>query len=168
MQPIQLIKKYFSKNSANVTVLDIGARDGEIAKKLAEFGYEVTAIDKDDFSKDFKNTQVTFLQTSFEEYEPSQNFDIVIAKNVLPFMQKEMLDKVLTTGNFIIFNLWGKVHEWANFNNSFDQSEITQFKDSISKTFKIHYFADEKFATKSYKNEPVFWHQYTFCIEKVL
>ena len=98
MQPIQLIKKYFSKNSANVTVLDIGARDGEIAKKLAEFGYEVTAIDKDDFSKDFKNTQVTFLQTSFEEYEPSQNFDIVIAKNVLPFMQKEMLDKVMGQG----------------------------------------------------------------------
>lgn len=64
-------------------VLEIGAGNGLLAKRLAEAGYDVFAIDREGRDA-FPIDVITFKEVTFEEFDaPSESFDAVIAQLVL-------------------------------------------------------------------------------------
>lgn len=76
----QLLEKMLAPGER---VLEIGAGNGLLAKRLAEAGYDVLAIDREGRDT-FPIEVVTFKELAFEDFDsPSESFDAVIAQLVL-------------------------------------------------------------------------------------
>ncbi len=77
-----------------MTVLDVGAGDFELAKKLALAGARVTAVDVRQPST--LPDGITFFQTDIVDYKTNDLYDVILLMNVLQFLKKDqVMDDVL-------------------------------------------------------------------------
>ena len=82
MNPIVLLKD-LSILKGNKTVLDVGTKDGAIAKRFADLGMEVDTIDIHPLPEPIKG--VNFEQIGVDEFleKNDKHYDIVVCRHVL-------------------------------------------------------------------------------------
>jgi len=76
------------------TVLDVGCGIGDNARALADKGYRVTALSPDkNHGKYFRNgndPQVSFHNRCFEDFEPTQRFDLILMSESQNYFEAEV------------------------------------------------------------------------------
>jgi len=80
------IKKVLEMIGENKRVLDIGAYNGKISKKIKELGNSVCAVDATDaFAKDFSDAGIEFVKSDIEQKLPygNESFDVVFAGELI-------------------------------------------------------------------------------------
>jgi len=153
--------------------LDIGSGSLRDSKFLAESGFKkVIAIDKENI--ELSGDRVEFIQTKIQEYVFSKNyFDLVIAINSLPFLNKDEFDSVfpkikeaVKIGGIICITLFGINDEWAirgkekmNFHTK--EEILTLLKD-----WKIKIFTEEEKQGKTIDGKDKYWHIFRLVAEK--
>lgn len=149
---------------AKKTALDIGCAHGAKSIYLADLGLSVTAIDKE-VPLDFTDQRIKIIQTDIQNFNFGK-YDIVLALNVLQFLDKERQLEIL---NKIISSLTTKgvlfVTSFTTEDPSFRKSKsiIGHFKQNELYNFAktnnlriIHY--NEKI--KEDNHEPLGIHQH--------
>ena len=150
------------------SVLDIGARNSNLAIKLKDFGFnEVTLLDKEDLNIE-KIDGVNFLKADISNYIFDKTYDIVICRHVLPFTKEPMkvLKKILDTGNICFFTLFGHDDDRKKLSlvdlNEIENTIATNSKVEIIYKNEIHYKGP------LYNGDINNWHIFTFVTEKKL
>jgi len=157
--------------SSKRLALDLGCGAGIDAKYLAENGFQVDAVD---FNQDSinqtrelcKDLSVAAIQSNIIDYEiKTDNYQLIIAWNTLPFLKKEDAKKVLyniqkglTKEGIFVFGFFGIEDDWAK--NRFEMSfwTIKELQSLLSemKFIKILEIKDKK---PSAVGKVKFWHQ---------
>jgi len=83
------------------SILDLGVYNGRHALYLAERGFKVTAVDTSAqnlaiMEPDFRQAGIATVQCDVREYEPSQQFDGVLAGMLLHFLPAEDVQPTIT------------------------------------------------------------------------
>jgi len=100
--------------------LDLGAGALVASKYLLSLGFEVTAVDIEQFKETIIDDKFRFIQSNFKEYEFSEsNFDLITAQFSLPFNGTIGFDTLweniissLTPGGIFTGQLFGLNDEW--------------------------------------------------------
>lgn len=76
--------------SGVISVLDVGCGSGELSDRLAEAGYDVTALTPDSYFADRVmkrlGSRSTFALSKFEEFETSKKYDLIILSESCQYM----------------------------------------------------------------------------------
>ncbi len=141
-------------------ILDIGSGDGREGLPFEEAGFHVTSID-------IKNG----IDAKTYEY-PKDEYDIVIAKNSLPFMSDSQFNVIsnaystLKPGGFFYGTVFGKDEPWAKLGiiTPLDFSETLDFITHLG--FDVIWKCEEKGIGKTMKGEMKDWHILKFLVKK--
>lgn len=146
------------------TALDIGARNTDLAVVLKDNGFEqVTLIDKDFI--DIGAIDCNYIQTDLSDFNPTETFDLVIARHVLPFTDNPLQEfkKILS---------FSKVCYVTFFGNDDDRKRIFLFsKDEIEGIINEHdslevlYKNEIHYQGKLYNGSLNNWHVFTYIIK---
>lgn len=142
------------------TVLEIGPHDGHFCNQLVENGVSVTAIDIK--RSNLIDQRVYFEEMNFEDYHTDQKFDLVHARNVIPFFENkvEQIEKILNMGKYVYFTFFGPNDPWAEIGRSLDKNEILH----LLKNVEILYSKEEEYKGKTMNGVEKAWHVYTYLI----
>ncbi|MGI9387255.1 MAG: class I SAM-dependent methyltransferase [Methyloligellaceae bacterium] len=170
MSPIPILKSISRLNPG--TMLDIGARDFAIARRFAEIGYSVHAIDPDPPADCVPENGITFTQTTLEDFETDQKFDLVVASLVSHLVSYEVPDylarlKSLTNPDGLIYvTLLGDEDDWARRKNA----KAMRFEAACSlveqQGLTPLYRSSEWLQGSLYSGEPKFWHLFRFVLRQ--
>ncbi|MDQ5950550.1 MAG: hypothetical protein QG585_492 [Patescibacteria group bacterium] len=148
------------ENLKGKEVFDIGAGDGREGKIFIENGFNVTSIDKKDG-----------IDAITYEY-PKEKFDIIIAKNSLPFMgnhQFDVIEKIyssLKKEGYFLGTIFGHKEPWAK-EGIITPIDFDTAKEKLNKLgFEIIWFTIEEGIGKTMKGELKNWHIFTFLCKK--
>lgn len=141
------------------STLDIGCGDGKFANFLSENSIKVTAIDIQD-APDLR-PDVVFEKTSFEDFETDTIFDLVHARNVLPFMENkpEQVKRMLTMGKYVLFTFFGPHDPWQKM--SVPKDEIVSVLHDVT----IVYLSEEEFIGPQIDGTLKPWHLFTVVVK---
>jgi SAM-dependent methyltransferase len=110
--PIAVVLSIGPQPLSHWRVLDVGCREGKCSKPFAAYGSEIIGIDTDDWEKEFSGPKLTFVRSSIEDYNPGSLFNLVIARQVLPFVRgswDEKMKKVVSLtrpGGLVFFTVF--------------------------------------------------------------
>ena len=153
----------FNKASIDLTtletVLDVGCGEGIFSNFLHAQGIKVTAIDKENQPE--LHTGIKFEKTTFEDFESGEVFDLVHARNVVPFMENKpkQVARMLTMGRHILFTFFGPHDPWQNL--VINKEEIVP----ILKDVEILYSSEEEFVGKTMNGDKKPWHIFTYVVK---
>jgi|AntRauTorcE11897_2_1112592.scaffolds.fasta_scaffold08489_3 SAM-dependent methyltransferase len=164
MPPIPLLTK-LDLLEGNKTVLDVGCKDGATALLFAKLGLTVDAIDIHAPREPLEN--ISFRQISIEDFltENTREFDIVVARHILPFTKKplDLVEKLNSIAGVFMFTCFGPQDEWHGRE---DVVTITheKVKGLFSATSIRHRSETFEYST-TYTGNIKFWHVHTFVID---
>ena len=176
--PSGLLRLFFSMNYAkelkgNIAI-DLGAGAGNDALYLAEKGFKVTCIDKEEKSKEIilslKNDNLKFELQEFENLKLNKA-DLINSCFSLHFCKPDKFKKMMTeiTDNinkkgFFIGNFLGQEDEW----NGKYQETILDKEELLYyfKNFKIMYFAERKYIKEAILDGTKNWHVFEIIAKK--
>lgn len=151
--------------------LDIGARDCRIANRLAELGYSVDAIDPKPQPDTPVSDAVSFHQTTLEDFEADQLYDLVVASMVSQLVDLDLtaylarLRSLVRADGLIYVTLIGDKDDWAANPSakavSFDEACALISEAGLTPLYR----ADERFEGRVYSGEAKSWHLYRFVLE---
>lgn len=143
------------------TALEIGPGEGKFCNALQESGVLVTAIDKERSSN--IHPQVRFETMSFEDYIPDKPFDLVHARNVIPFFKNkpEQLARMLSMGRYVYFTFFGPSDPWAEKGMTISKDEMLP----VLKSAKILYWKEEQYEGSTMKGDIKPWHVFTYLVQ---
>jgi len=112
MKTDDILEKYSKEIAPEGRVLDIGCGEGRNALWLAERGFEVTAVDKNEsilnalrekFSESDKHLKIEFKNQDIKEFKsPSDYYNVILAFNSLMFLKKsEFLETISKIKNYL-------------------------------------------------------------------
>jgi SAM-dependent methyltransferase len=143
------------------TALEIGCGDGKFANFLQENGVTVTAVDIERSPN--LNKDITFEMMKFENYTPDTVFDLVHARNVIPFFKDkpEQLKRLLTMGKYVFFTFFGPHDPWAEFNRTISKEDMV----SVLKNVTVLYSKEEEYIGPTMKGDLKPWHIFTYVVK---
>lgn len=162
-----IYKNYIKSDIPNEeikTVLEIGPGTGKFANELVEHGLEVTAIDLERSPN--LNEKITFEKMSFEDYTTDKVFDLVHARNVIPFFKdkKSQLKKMLSMGKYVFFTFFGPNDPWASKGMSISNEEMLD----VMKDVEILFSDEREFIGPKMDGEMKPWHIFTYLVKTKL
>ena len=177
------LRKMFDEKLLRNTgrALDLGCGGGVDAQELAELGYAVDAVEKDEkyseaLSKLAQNLSVSVHLAAIETFpiHPS-TYSVIIANNSLPFISekkcvKDILRKSvagLTENGVLYFTLFGPKDAWASKNGMsfFAYDEALAFLQTLP--VSVYHRSTEEGYGKTMKDEIKYWHIHRFfCMKK--
>jgi cyclopropane fatty-acyl-phospholipid synthase-like methyltransferase len=139
-KPIPYITEGASLVTKHGRALDLGCGAGVDARYLAESGMKVTAIDNDRAAIRSTRTLCAGLSVKTKQMDlkdvhlGTENVDLVVAWNSLPFLKRRIVKQILTAvevalipGGIFVFSLLGPEDAWAKRPTEmsfFSQSEL--------------------------------------------
>ncbi|HEY4504823.1 MAG TPA: class I SAM-dependent methyltransferase [Candidatus Paceibacterota bacterium] len=155
-------------------VLDMGVGSGQLSLPLAEGGAIVTTIDKDESAMaKFSHPNITKVVTDIVTYNFEQgSFDIVIARNVLPFLGSrlfEIFEQIVNTtrkGGIIFCSFFGERDEWRSKPNIKCLSENEIIELLKKHNLKIHYQEIEEGIAPTMAGPTKYWHVLSYLLIK--
>ncbi|GEM_PF-697788 len=163
------------------TALDLGCGEGNDTLALAELGYSVDAVDVKTealAAKLHENSggwNITLYEQSVADFPFGSNrYDIIIASNVLSFLEnKEYSIKIIhrmadsmAVGGYMYFTLFGPKDEWVkNSKMSFFTYEEA---NNLIDLLRLHcvYRSTEEGLGKMMNGNIKYWHIHRFLLEK--
>jgi hypothetical protein len=161
----QLFQLRMTDSLQGSSLLDIGARDTQLANHLLREGFsKITLVDKNEIIGDIE--RVEKLQIPIEEFKPLINYDLVVCRHVLSFTKDPLknLENILSFGTTTYFTLFGvedarkKLHLVTK-----DQVEKVLLKFP---NLEIQYQSESKFKGKLYNGDIIDWHLFTYITKK--
>lgn len=175
-KPNKLVEMAVSHIEQPGKALDIGAGALRDARYLVEQGFEVTAVDKDtatqEVTKELNNEKLSTITANITKWEfPQKTFDLVIAINVLSFINKDSfrnvfdsIKKSLKPGGILCFTLFGNKDEWAtNEKMSFFTKEESE---QLISDMKVFTFSEEEKDGKTIRGDSKHWHIFRVIVQK--
>jgi SAM-dependent methyltransferase len=97
--------------------LDVGTREGRYARELVHMGYKVHAIDIKPLPTAIP--EITFEQVSIESFTAQRKYNLIFARNVLPYtadplLQTRKLIELLAGDGVLFVTFFGHDEPWAN------------------------------------------------------
>lgn len=164
MHPVILLQK-LNLLDGNLTALDVGTRNGEVANRLTDLGFIVDAIDLNLPATPLQSAH--FEQISVEDFlqKNSKTYDVVIARHVLPFTTQplELIEKLKTISGVFLFTCFGPQDEWH-----VREDVVTLGKEQLMSLFsptQIRHYSETFEYSSTYKGNVKFWHIHTFVID---
>lgn len=152
-------------------VLDIGARDCRIARRLSDEGCTVDAIDPLPRPDVDLGSAITYHQTTLEDFEADRLYDLVVASMVSQLVNYETPDylcrlKAFARADGLVYvTLIGNEDGWADNPRakaiSFDEACGMIADVGLRPVFR----AEERFDGRVYSGEAKFWHLLRFVLE---
>ncbi len=172
---VETVSKHkFSRRNA----LDIGCGDGRDTFFLLNNDFTVTAIDKNKASitekmARFKDANLKVICDYAENVNlGSQEFDVVNAQAVLPFVDSRFISVLLENihaslelGGYFVGQFFGVEDEWALTSQNITFHSEMDVRKLLSK-FNIIKLVELKKYGFTQKNEPKFWHFFSFIAQK--
>ncbi len=142
------------------SVLEIGPKDGHFSNLLVENGLNVTAIDIE--RSPLIDSRVDFEQMRFEDYHSDKIFDLVHARNVIPFLDNKVkqIEKMFKMGKYVYFTFFGPNDPWVEQGRTMEKEDISH----LLKDVEILYFREEEYKGKTMLGVEKFWHVYTYLV----
>lgn len=157
---------------AGLRVLDVGYGKGLEALKLAELGCIVDAVDPK--GDKIENPNIKIFNNTIEEFDLSQQYGLVIAQNVLFFIESplEMAQKllgVITKDGVLCISFLGEKDAWCGKENIFciTEKDINELKSKIISDGNEVIFFQEELGLGSTMAGPLKnWHVYSLIVRK--
>lgn len=161
------------------TALDMGFGGGEDVGFLLDRGFDVTGVEKSEkaYTEAVERFggKVTLLHTDIAEYEPEPNsFDLIIARNVLPFLTKqdalttiEQSVSALKKDGYFLFTLFGpKDYEWKKEGkiSTFEYDEAHALLEKLG--LEIYFQSTEEGYGGTMAGTKKYWHIHQFIVRK--
>lgn len=153
----------------NARVLDLGGGDGRHSLPFKEeLNADVTIVDVD--APLLIDNNLISIKQDIRDYEITGEYDLIIANNVLPFLDtkeeiKTIIDNVmehLKEGGVFMFTLWGTRHSWSD-------KRITHTKKEVKKLLKgynVYSKTEMEGQSLIMNGNKTFWHSYDLWIVK--
>lgn len=162
MNPIFLLKE-LGILKGNKTVLDVGARDGNISSRFVEIGMSVDAIDINE--PEVKIEGVNFETISIEDFlkKNDKKYDIVVARHVLHHLQnpKEIIKNLNDISGIFFFTCFGPKDDWVGKVSTVTHDEVL----SMFKSESVKHHSEAFQYGKTYAGDVKYWHINTFVID---
>jgi Methyltransferase domain len=169
MKPIILLNKLGLLNGGSV--LDVGARDCSNISDFADKGFSVDAIDIKDIPASCNQKSINYTKIRFEDFSSDKNYDVIIARHVLPFLaisiedSLEKLFKFLHKNGVLYFTIFGMKDGWCN-----EPNILTSSADLVREIVKRHgaisYESEEFYEGPTYSGNIKNWHVITMVVVK--
>lgn len=143
------------------TVLEVGPKDGDFSNYLVERGVAVTAVDIE--RSPLLSEKVCFEEMDFEQYHTDEIFDLVHARNVIPFFTDKVgqIAKLFTMGRYVYFTFFGPKDLWAEQGRNLAKEDISHLLAGV----EILYYKEEEYIAKTMKGIPKAFHKYTYIVK---
>lgn len=174
MKIINLISQYIDLE--NKKVLDIGCHNGSFDQIFLDKHCKVVGIDIDNKVKIeiLDNPNFSFEEISIDKYSTENKFDLIFARNVLPFSNKDLFenfDKIKDLSNnksTIFFTYFGNEEIWGSQGKvkTASRSEMDSLIDKFKNEFELKYFSEEKYEGPDMAKNIKFWHIFTLILKK--
>jgi hypothetical protein len=127
---------------------------------LSENGVQVTAIDTQDAP--LLDEAVTFEKIRFEEFETEEKFDLVHARNVVPFFENktEQVRRMLRMGKYVFFTFFGPKDPWERLTISKEE-----MLTALTAGAEILYLGEEEYIGKKMDGSMKPWHLFTVVVK---
>lgn len=167
-----LIKKIIKEQDVINSAIDIGAGDCFISNFLYKNGIGcVYAIDS---SLGTCADGVHSVKSKFEEFEPTdKRFDLVILRNVLPFVHMDQLGNffqkavnLMSEQGFLYVTFFGLEDEWAGNKNMAFMTEVDILKLIERSGLDIYYQTEEKGIGSTMSGNKKYWHIYRYILRR--
>jgi len=162
MNPIVLLKD-LSILKGNRTVLDVGTKDGAIAKRFADLGVDVDTIDIHPLPEPIEG--VNFEQIGVDEFleKNDKHYDIVVCRHVLHLLPnpKEVIEKLNEIAGIFFFTCFGPQDDWADRVSILEHDEVLEMFPKETVRHRSEAF---QYGT-TYAGDTKFWHINTFVIK---
>lgn len=106
---MEFIKKVLEFKQPPGRVLDLGAGKGDQSQQFTEVGFEVTAVDLK--NSELNNPKIKWVQSGAADFlkEVSEKYDIIYARNILQFLDKQYVKEELVNKFKEILNQGGVI-----------------------------------------------------------
>ena len=152
-------------------VCDVGA--GPLlneSKRLAQFGYQVDAIDIAEPKEVVPG--VNFYNSQIEDFSFDKKFSLILAQNVLfftqnPFTELKKLLEATEPAGVVYFTMLGKKDEWNGKGKvvCVEKEEIDSLL--VQNNFEIVFKSEEEGLGKTMLGATKFWHMYRYIVRKI-
>jgi tellurite methyltransferase len=156
--------------------LDLGAGSLRNAKYLLEKGFHVVAVDRDpvalEISHEFADPNLEVRIMTFSDFEfPTDEYDLLVAKNALPFATPEDFPQLwkdaaasIKSGGVFYGTFFGPNDTWAS------KPEMTFLRrdevQHLFPNFEILKFEEEETDAFDIQNNPKHWHIFKVTARK--
>ena len=151
-------------------MLDIGARDCSLAKRFAEIGYTVDAIDPNPPALTALPNGINFRKTALEDFNSVRHYDLVLASLVSHLVGYDlraflMRLKLLAKADGLVYvTLLGDKDGWAGN----PRAKVTTFEEACTIMGDLGlrplYRSVEWLEGRVYSGDKKFWHLYRFVL----
>lgn len=180
--PNKLVSNFFEagvyQEAANITILDLGAGNGNDSIFLLNKGYSVYAVDFQDESitrirskiREDTKQNIKLIKSSFQniEWQTLPKFDVIIAINSISFINEDDFNHLwskiinqLKPNGVLITRLFGSNLSWPNMENMtlLDKSQVTKLTNGLEVIQNNEEFYEENGLTQ---------HAYNLILKKNL
>lgn len=168
MSPIAILSSIAQLKPGHL--LDIGARDCSIAKRFAEIGYAVDAIDPYPPADMALPDGITFRKTALEDFYSVKRYDLVLASLVSHLVAYDLraflmrLKYLAKADGLIYVTLLGDRDGWAGNPGA----KVTTFEGACAIMADLGlrplYRSVEWLEGRVYSGDRKFWHLYRFVL----
>ena len=151
-------------------MLDIGARDGAMARYFAEIGYTVEAIEPNPLEEADLPEAISFQQTTLEEFRADKRYDLVVASLISHLVRYDIptflarLKSLAKEDGLVYVTLLGDQDAWAP--NPFAKAMTFEEACALMAGLGLTplYRSIEWLEGRVYSGEPKSWHLYQFIV----